>query len=81
MYQERLYRAKIPHVTQEMKTTFQTQLKKLSRVRASINPCKCQGYATVSIKFLPGFDSHIQCPKSVNCTDFSTRQLIYYNRS
>lgn len=43
-------------------------------------PGECQGSAVVSIKVLPNFDSHIQCPESANCADISTRKLIHYSR-
>lgn len=43
-------------------------------------PGECQGSALVSIKVLPNFDSHIQCPESSNCADISTRKLIHYSR-
>lgn len=44
-------------------------------------PSKCQEPAIVSIKFLPNFDSHIQCPRPANCADISTQKFIPYSRS
>lgn len=57
------------------------QLWELASVRGSVNSCKCQGSARLSIKFLPNFDSHLQCPESANCADISTQKLIHYSRS